>query len=208
MKNVFLALLFLFVTATCFGQIGVKVFHHRPLGDLGFLMKPTTSLELSLHQEFLGERIRIGLGLTYLSFKPRMTTIPAFIVQRYGLPGGQDKVIPGEKTYEQYTMFQLALGGNFLFIKRDKFNVFVGTDLLAGGVSVASRTYYPGVIDTNDDGGGGACVGYRLRLGAEYMATDRLGIFADAQYQHVLIGEALIKSTAHDFGLGVHFYFN
>ncbi len=205
MKHLFcLAIcLFLFAVASS-AQVGVRAFHFRPTGEFGFVMKPITSLELSLMQRFsrrTTKKWRTGFTLTYFNFKPRLEVFPIVGVL---MDGNGTTIIPGVQYFEKYKIFQLCGGMDYAFVHKPKLNVFAGADLVAGSAVVDYASIQP-TIKNETYSGGGILVGARGRLGAEYNITKAFSVYASIQRQIGLVSEPRSFIGGNDYGIGVRY---
>ncbi|HEU4716666.1 MAG TPA: hypothetical protein VFU15_02490 [Bacteroidia bacterium] len=186
-------------------QIGLRVFNYRPTGELGFVMKPLFSAELSCIAPFEDGRWRTQFSLTYLRLKPRMDTFPVYGVVSSGSTG--TTVYPGTQSFQKYSIVQLSGGGDFAFIDKDPFYVFAGADIVVGGASVEYTSQVQTIKDESYSGGG-ILAGFRFRLGAEYDVNDQVGIIASANRNYLFISEPAGLYGANDYGIGLRYSFH
>ncbi|MCB0476355.1 MAG: hypothetical protein KDC69_11810, partial [Flavobacteriaceae bacterium] len=137
MKNwlIIINLLF-FAPNLTFGQIAVRVFNFRPTGELGFVMKPTTSVEIAFQDRFSKrstKRFRTGFSLQYISMKPRLDVFP---VSGVGSDANGFRVLPGKQSFQKYAMIQMTGGMDYAFIHKEKLNVFAGFDIVGGMAAI------------------------------------------------------------------------
>ncbi len=206
MKNYLItAILLVFVAQVGFGQATVRVFNYRPTGEFGFVMKPLTSVEVAWQARFSKrptKRWRSGISLLYLPLQPRLAVFPLYGVLQ---DGRGTTIVPTAQAYQQYTMFQLAMGSDYALVHRKKFNFYVGADLVAGAAKVDYT--YAGLTDESYQGGS-ILAGFRARVGAEYAVTSHIGVFVTANREGFLMAEPKAYLAANDYGIGLRYSFN
>ena len=207
MKSFFLTNYFLLlIHFVSFGQVGVRVFNYRPLGKLGFHMKPLTSLELS-YQDDLSEddRFRASFGISYLNMKPRLASFPVYSVDAHG--GNGNEIFEGAQIFNKYTLLQFSSGVDYAFLCKGKLIMYVGNDIIGGSSEIDYKTTYFG------SSGGKIVVenlffiGYRVKLGIEYNMTDNIGFFVNASRLGFVTVDPPSRAGAIDIGFGMRYLF-
>jgi hypothetical protein len=201
-----ITLLIFFVTQLGWSQLMVRAVNYRPTGEFGFVMKPLISVEIGNQQRFrksATRRWRSVASLLYLNMKPRMDVFP---IAGFASDGKGSRVIPGIQSFEKYNLLQLIFGYDYAFVHKEKFNVYVGADLVAGFASVDYTIIYPTWKNETYQGGGGLG-GFRVRLGLDYNLTEAMGVFISANSGGFLITEPAGFLSANDFGLGMRYSF-
>jgi hypothetical protein len=196
----------MFLSNLSFGQISLRVFNYRPTGELGFTMKPLVSAEIGWKNRFSEsrhERFRYGFSIMYLNFKPRMEVFPTYGVLR---DGGVTTVIPGAQSFQRYSLFQGTAGIDYAIIHKKKLNVFVGSDLLGGTLSLDYTSNSALINETYK--GGGILLGLRFRLGLEYSLTNAVSAFFTTNHSRMIINEPRSFFRSNDLGLGARYSFN
>ncbi len=189
-----------------FSQISVRVFNYRPTGELGFVMKPLISAEIGYTQSFEESnsgRLRASFSGTFLKMTPRQSIFP---ISGVLTSGNGTTVLPGEESFQKYNMVQLFGGIDFAFMKKKKFYLYAGSDIIVGAASIEYRSSVKTVIDESYSGGG-YLGGFRFRLGTEYCINDHIGIFFNANRSFYLVSEPAGIFSANDYGLGIRYEF-
>lgn len=206
MKNyIIISILSLFMSHLSIGQ-SIRFLNYRPTGDFGVLMKPLNTIELSSQRRFSKRETknkRYGVSLLYLNMKPRADSFPTTKLA-YDVQGR--KYTPTTHYFQKYAIFQLALGGDYAFIHKERVNVYAGLDVVAGVARIALTERYDNgkYEDYNDDG---VTLGYRLRLGIDYSLTDVVAVFVSASRSGFVVDPPKAKLGANDIGLGLRFTF-
>jgi len=165
---------YLLIGTKSFGQLGIRITHMRPTGDLGAIMKPTVSGELLyFDQGFDDEDYRMRIGLSFFSLKPRMDTFPVYM-PKYDGTG----IIGGTQVFHSYKIYLLSGGYDYAVINKEPLSLYPGIDVLMGGIDRSYDLDYP-AQSSDHFSGGDYLVGVRLRIGGEYKLTDMLGAFAE-----------------------------
>lgn len=126
----------------------------------------------------------------------------------YGVQDGNGTTfLPGTESFQKYNVYQLFAGMDVAMIKRKKFFLYGGVDLLLGGANVEYTDKVPTLIDEGYSGGG-YLVGGRLRLGAQYDVTDQIGIIAHVDRVGYLIFEPAAFNFANNYGIGIRYQFD
>ena len=167
-------LCFIFLNVSLFSQVGIKLMHIRPTGNMGASLKPAVGFEL-IYKPFDDEsdfKFRFGVG--YAKFKSRLDTFPT-----YGtISGGGTTVTPGWTVINKYSIVTLMGGFDYHVTVNDKLSFYPGIDLGAMFSIVAYDSYAP-LISSESYSGGYTYFGSRLRLGGEYLIIEDIGIFAE-----------------------------
>lgn len=206
MKKFFLIFTLIFCSSGAFSQYGINFYNFRPTGDLGFVMKPTVSLELSYGQNFEDEedRFRLGISITYLHLTPRMDVFPVYA---YLSDGTGVHIVPGTESYQKFNMAFFAFGPEFALLYKEKYDVFLGIDAIGGATSEKYESDYTGVKSSSYDGGS-AFVGLRFKVGAEYFISDKLHPFIKAQRSFVIAIDPNAAYSFNTYNIGVKIYLN
>jgi hypothetical protein len=204
MRSIVKILFLILFANSAFAQISLRVYNYRPTGEFGFVMKPTFSAEIGFIRPFEDDkRLRVRASVSFLVMKPRMESFPIYGILH---DGTGDHVLPGTQSFQKYNIGQLFAGFDVAFIQKEKFFAYGGLDLTIGGANVD----YTDNIETfkNESySGGGILAGFRVRLGAEYDFSDKIGMFIDAQRSIWLISDPAAFNWANDYGLGVKYNF-
>jgi hypothetical protein len=200
-------LLLVFVAQLGWSQFIVRAVNYRPTGEFGFVMKALTTIEIGNQQRFSKrptKRGRMVASILYLNMKPRLEVFP---IAGFASDGRGSRVIPGIQSFEKYRLLQFIFGYDYAFVHKEKFNFYVGADLVAGLASVNYTVIYPTWKNETYQGGGGLG-GFRLRLGLDYKLTETIGVFVSANRGGFLITEPAGFFAANDYGLGMCYSFN
>jgi hypothetical protein len=200
-KTIRIGLFLLFGFHAASAQISLQVFNYRPTGIFGFVMKPLVSAELGYQGKFEDGRFRSNFSVTYLHMKTRQDTFPESGV----LIDNGTHITPGYESYSKYNILQVASGADFAFIKKDKWAVFAGADLLVGFANVDYHNVDIMVDETYS--GGGLLAGFRGRLGAEYTISDHISVYFAATRSYFLITEPAGLFSANTYGFGTSYDF-
>ena len=204
-KTILLLLITFAFSGISKGQIGVRIYDYRPTGDLGSQIKPLINVEFG-YIPFFESRVRPVIMFTFMNCKPRLDVFP--VTGATNNSAGDFTVYPGTMSYTKFQQFQIHGGIDFAFIKRKKFSMFMGANLLFGLMYVQYNDQIPGVIDEvrSEDGGE---FGFQARLGAQYNITKHIGIFASANRDFFLLHGASLSGLlwANDYGIGVIYSF-
>src|ERR1043165_3765396 len=141
MKKLLLSLLLLSAAGIASAQLSVRLYNYRPTGDYGAAFKPTFSAEIGHIKDFEEDKwVRPVLMGTVIYLKPRMAELPVTgeIEDGNGLT-----VYPGTMSYKLFIMLQLHAGIDVAVMKKEKFNAFIGTSLLAGEAFVHYHAVIP-----------------------------------------------------------------
>ncbi|HSH64719.1 MAG TPA: hypothetical protein VLB84_02745 [Bacteroidia bacterium] len=205
MRNFFVLLVLLTGSYAAKAQLGVKVYNYRPTGDFGFVFKPTFSVEAGLMHPFeKDERWRNFFTLTCAILKPRMESIPGTGVLS---DGTGTHILPGKQSFTKYNVFQLSCGYDYSFINKTNYFVFAGLDITVGAATVE----YTDDVETFKNEtyqGGGVLGGFRGRLGAEYLLTDKISVMVYAQRDIWLITDPESINAANNYGIGLIYNFS
>lgn len=197
MRILFVGFFLLFFSNSSFAQIGIRVFDYRPTGELGFVMKPLVSGEISWVEAFDG-RMRSNISLTYLKMKPRMEVFPV-----YGVLNG-NYVLPGEQSFQKYSIYELMGGIDFACVQEEPFNIYIGGDLIVGGASIEYTEIIQNWSETSYSGGG-ILAGLRFRAGVDYSINDQMGLYFNANRSFFLISEPAGIFSGNDYGIGFRY---
>jgi hypothetical protein len=204
--SLIVSLLFLF-GGKVFGQLEIRPFHFRPAGEFGFVMKPTSFVEVGWRDRFDNdeyERFRFGISATYFQMKPRLEVFPTVVIRQ---DGNGTTVLPGAQVFEKFNLGLLSLGSDFAFIHQEKLHAYLGADLTIGAIAVDYTSNTPGYQDESYSGGG-YLGGGRLRLGLEYDLNDLLSVFTNVQKTGFLLSEPAGLYGATDYGIGLRITFD
>ncbi|MCW3103145.1 MAG: hypothetical protein JWO09_1585 [Bacteroidetes bacterium] len=206
MKKLFICLFVLITIGSVTAQLTVRIYNYRPTGDYGAVFKPTISAEIGSMRQFDEDnRVRWVFTGTALYLKPRMAEFPTTgeIEDGNGL-----KVYPGTMAYKLYLAVQAHIGIDVALYRTEKFNAFIGTNAIIGGVLFHYHSVIPGFQD-NESIGSGTQLGVRFRAGGEYQLNDQLGflISANRSYGIMLSADAGGFFSANDYGIGVSYKF-
>jgi hypothetical protein len=205
MRNfILLTLLLVLCAGKLCGQFALSAVHYRPTGEFGFVMKPLTTVELTFMSRFSDEpdeRFRFGMSLMYLRMKPRLNSFP---IWAYGSDDRGAFIYPGEQSFSRYNITFLSGGADFAVIHKERFNWFIGADLMIGGASI---DYQSTVVGWKDESysGGGLLIGFRVRIGVEYQITDHISLFSRVNRHFFLITDPATLGNANDYGVGIRY---
>jgi hypothetical protein len=201
-KFIAICLFVLLGASSAHAQVTLRVFDYRPTGELGFVMNPLVSAEVGYSKPFEESRWRTSFSATFLKLKSRQDTFPTSGVL---VANNTTTVTPGKESFSKYSMFQLMGGVDFAFVKKDKWALFAGADILIGAASVVY--YNQDVLTTENYSGGGILGGFRGRLGAEYQVADHIALFFSANRSYFLVSEPAGLFNANDYGIGIRYDF-
>lgn len=180
----------------------VRVGNYRPTGELGFVMKPAICFEAGLSGTIDDDnKWRAIASVSFVKLEPRMDTFPVVTVMT---SGSNTTILPGKQSFSKYNLITLSVGFDYPFYYNDKFAVYGGFDLQAGGASVSYYENVPTYKEESYDGGG-VFIGIRLRAGADYYFNDNWSVFASAQRHGILVTEPAGIFAANDYGVGLRY---
>lgn len=185
-------------------SFGLRLVHNRPVGELGFVMKPLTTAEL-IYYPSLDEdsRFKAFLTASLLNYKPRLAEFPVY-AEEPDLQTGETTIVPGIQIFNKYQLWQMSIGSDFAYIKLDNFNAFVGVECLFGFSVANFETNYSGRtgsgFDDND-----IFIGYRAKLGCEYMLNDTIGISLTVSRLGYRLWGPASRIGAVDIGIGARY---
>jgi hypothetical protein len=192
-------LLFSLFTSVCKSQIFVRAYHYRPTGGYGYVFKPGFSAEIGYMPEF-EKRVRFCASATYAIMKPRAESFPIYAVKN----SGGSTVLPGTFSYKKYNVLNLFAGIDVAIIKKEKFFAYLGTDVFLGTASV-NYNYDVAQYKTMGYSGGGYLIGLRVRLGAQYDVTEKIGIIAHINRLGFKVTEPSSTNWLNDYGIGIRY---
>lgn len=200
-------LFLLLCTEAASGQIALKAFQFRPIGEMGFILKPVLSAELNWVNRFdRDERWRTTFGITYMSLTPRLDSFPAVVL----LFENRTRILPGVTTYSNYDFLLGFVGFDYKIFGKDQWNFFTGADLIIGSRSVHFKRVIPTFVQ-EDSGDSGLVSGLRFRAGVEYLASDPISVFLSGSFHQFAFytDEGLSAlPRGYDIGIGIHYSFN
>jgi hypothetical protein len=205
MRNFLKTIIFVLLAQFSFAQLAVRVYHYRPTGMYGYVMKPTFSAEIGYMNSFeKDKRLRTCASASFLIMRPRLKSFPTYTVMS---GGNGTRILPGEQTFKAYNILQVFGGADLAFIKKEPFYAYVGLDVTLG---LATVNYTDDVETLKEETyfGGGVLGGFRGRLGVEYDFTDKLSMYVSAQRGMWLLLEPTALNSANDYGVGVKLQFN
>jgi len=201
MKN-FLVIITLIAAIPCYGQIGIKLFQFRPIGDLGAAMKKSYSGELMYIGDFENGNLRLRAGVSFIILKPRLDTFPVYTLKQ---DGNGITAYPGYEVYHKYNMYLFHMGFDYKIITLGNFSFYPGLDFIVGGVDMDYNLSYETLSGENFSGGE-ILGGIRLRLGADYSISEKTGLFMEISRSMYKIAEQGGFSH-HEIGIGFRYKF-
>jgi hypothetical protein len=197
-----LFLLPLMIISTCvLSQVGVKITHFRPTGDLGAILKPTIGGEVvwKSFDEEAGFIIRYGLIVS--KYQARMDTFPTYAVAH----SNSTTVLPGNSVIHKFNMLSFTMGFDYMVSLSEKFSFYPGLDV---GLQIVDMEYESIVETYIEEGFTGSSVGIvgRLRAGTEYLILENLGLFAEVQ-RNLAFTVDNGGFGYNDYGIGVRYNF-
>ena len=164
-----------------------------------------------MNKKFTGEymylqdfdsKVRMRIGFTYLSLKPRLDTFPVVaLVEDNGF-----SVVPGQQVFHKYDLFLLIFGADYQVFNNNSFSAYAGMNIMIGALDKQYELTYPTLTDESYSGSS-KVGGVALRIGAEYMINEHLGAFIEGSRNFYLFENDGIFS-ANDIGIGVHYIFD
>jgi hypothetical protein len=202
MKNSFCKLLlgfiFLLIINSAKSQFALQAHLVMPTGYLGAVLKKAPSISFGTVEDFDGRsRVRMLGNMTY--FSPRQER---FNIYSNSIEGSTTTIYPGVQEINLYLNLSFAFGFDFSIIQKDKFNWYIGFDLIAGMTLRQYTTDIP-YVSSSGDFSGIPFIGLRGRTGIEYT-LDKMSVFLDFNRTYYLNTEATILSY-NDLGLGIRF---
>jgi hypothetical protein len=198
MKYLFSALLFLLVGGAN-AQFAIKAGALTPTGEFGFVMKKTATFGLYFMDD-TEDAYRLRFGGGYTSFKPRLDTFPTV---GYQWGNGNTVVLPGYEVYHKYNMLLFDCGADFTMLKYRDFCFYPGFDVLLGLIAVDYESYTETIISESYSGSYVA-LGYRFRLGCEYLINDNFATFIEASRSKFKVNNEF-WSAENDYSLGLRY---
>jgi hypothetical protein len=199
MKKILIVLL-VFLCCRAFSQLGLKISHIRPTGSLGMVMKPAWGGEL-IYKPFekeSGLNLRIGVG--FIKFAPRQDTFPTTTL----MYNGGYSASSGYTVFHKFNITTITLGADYMIHATDAFRLYIGMDFgfLATSMKYESRT----IVSSEGFSGGYGYICWRLRGGAEYLLTEKIGLFGE--YNRSMNYSPEVGGLAyHDYALGMRINF-
>lgn len=204
MRKYFLLLLLLSAASQLHAQIAARILHLNPTGDQGVLFKKRISAELMYMRDFADsdDNWRFRGGISYAPLHARLDTFPSYAEGSNGTISG---IFPGYEIYKKYTMQFIFFGYDYAVLDKHPLYLFVGTDILGGGVTMDYEAYYPTIIDESFSGAQ-VLIGLRFRGGVQYNLNDNYILFGEFNRSYYFIEENGFQSH-YDFGIGLQYIF-
>lgn len=185
-------------------QLVLRGYNFRPTGEFGAVMKSTFSADIGFSRSYDDSPFRSVISATFIKMTPRMDTFPTYVIQS---GGNGTFVLPGKQVFSKYNLVLLYFGFDYSPYFNEKFAVYGGFDLVAGGASVSYTNDVPTFKSESYDGGG-VIAGIRLRIGADYYFNDTWSILVNANRMGFLLTEPAGLYAANDYGIGLRYTFN
>lgn len=203
-KIFFLSITILFMTMSLYSQTGLRVFNFQPLGKNAVYFKPGITAEMGYIEPF-DTRFRKTAFLTIINLK---TTIPEIPTTGRIHEDGNITVCPGYQKFDLFMMIQIRAGYDFALIKQEKWNTFIGANVLMGGSILEYKDHIEliGGIDLSTNVPG---IGAQIRAGVDYQLTELFGVFFILNKGIYFSYSELISHTlwSDEFGLGFSYTF-
>ena len=215
MKKCFIFFFFIFFVHASFAQFVIRGYYYQPLERFGFYLKPAYSFEMGYVPAFKEKHFRLCFSATYLKMHPRLEEFHSS-AHGFNLFSDKNPIEIYTVTFKKFDLFQTFAGADFAFIKRKKFQCYIGADFILGGAIrnyLEKNDYSPGLtqINSNDP-----VTGVRGRVGAQFQLTKHISLLFNVQIStcEILDGFKLFRNNfdfntckATDFGIGLHYLF-
>ncbi len=195
--------LFIALVATAHAQVGVRVVHFNPYGELGEVVKKKVALELIFMDSF-DEPLRFRASFGFHKLQPRLDVFPTV---GYGYSDGQWTVYPGTMVYNKISIFSMTGGLDYAPIQfmDDRLSPYVGGSVVGGALFQDYESNTPGLSAMSDQVSNGF-IGLQPRIGVDMIFGDHFGASLELACSFVrTLGAPNLTFSQH--GLSVRYIF-
>jgi hypothetical protein len=184
-------------------QIGFKVTHIRPTGELGYFLKPAFSGELIFKPVKSTNHFVTSFGLGFIQFSPRLDTFPSAGYIIYKGSVNSYSVVPGKLAPGKVQFVYFSFGGDYLIKVNDSINFYPGVEVTLGHSSSKHYEYFPG-ISSGSYRDNYLFLSGGLRVGFEYTFRSKTAFFVEAKrkYNKLFKGNS---NNYNEYSIGVRF---